>query len=241
MLYPSFCVWYRVEHHVSDALIHKNNQLIKSASLVGAWEHSSTAQPCRHAACLAAPSAAAEQEGSAHSAVHAEVQKPGTPGVLRACAMFLPDTCHQGPLLLPSLVLKTKSNSGAPVPKSLERGFRPLMISLFSGGGKQGLVQKVCLASQSQHGLLEATPCCWWVALQQGPLLGEGRGGRVEAAESWLFPRADSGLCDPCTSIAEERDTSRSRVSQICSLLGISEREYLWIALELFLWEWLCN
>lgn len=132
MLYPSFCVWYSAEHHASDALIHKNNQLIKSASLVGAGEHSSAAQPRRHAACLTAPSAAAEQEGSAHSAVHAEAQKPGTPGVLRACAMFLPDTCHQGTAAPPlSLVHKTKSKSAEPAMKPLVRGFRLLMISLF--------------------------------------------------------------------------------------------------------------
>lgn len=94
MLYPSFWVWYSEEHHVSDTLIHKNNQLIKSASLVGAQEHSSAAQPRRHTACLTAPSAAAEQEGPAHSAVHAEVQKLGTPGVLLPRAMFLTDTSH---------------------------------------------------------------------------------------------------------------------------------------------------
>lgn len=137
MLYPSFCVWYSMEHHVSDALIHKNNQLIKSASLVGAREHSSAAQPCRHAACLTTPSAAAEQEGSAHLAVHAEVQKPGTLGVLQACAMFLPDTCHQGTTAPPlSLVWKTKSNSRVPAMKPPERGFRPLMIFLgFVGRG----------------------------------------------------------------------------------------------------------
>lgn len=82
--------------------------------------------------------------------------------------------------------------------------------------------------------------------LAGGPAAGtlSGRGGRgagAEAAGRWLVPAAGSGLCGPYISTAEERDTSRSRVSQICSLPGISEREYLWLALELFLREWLCN
>lgn len=112
VLCPSSSIRYSVEHHVSDTLIHKNNQLIKSASLVGAGEHSSAAQPRRHAACLPAPSATAEHEGSAHSAACTEVRKPRTPGY--QCVHVLPDTSHQGMAAPPlSLTGETESSSEA--------------------------------------------------------------------------------------------------------------------------------
>lgn len=219
MLYPSFCVWYSMEHHVSDALIHKNNQLIKSASLVGAREQSSAAQPCRHAACLTTPSAAAEQEGSAHLAVHAEVQKPGTLGVLRACAMFLPDTCHQGTTAPPlSLVWKTKSNSRVPAMKPPERGFRPLMIFLGFGGGEWSLVQEVCLTSLSQHGLLEATPRCRWVAGQWGPSLCDGRGERWQCRGCWKVAHHRSRLRALRSLCVDSRGAGHQQVTSFTDL-----------------------
>lgn len=217
MLYSSFCVCYSVEHHVSDALIHKNNQLIKSASLVGAREHSSAAQPRRRAACLTAPSAAAEQEGSAHSAVHVEVQKPGTPGVLRACAMFLPDTCHQGTAAPPlSLICKTKSNSGAPAMKPLERGFRPLMISLFFLGGGAGSGPKS----------LPCTPIVTWtprghpMLLAGGPAAGTlaGRGERQQGRGCREVARPHSRLGALWSLYFDSRGAGHQQVTSFTDL-----------------------
>lgn len=202
MSYPSFCVWYSVKHHVSDALIHKNNQLIKSASLVGAGAHCSAAQPRRQAACLSAPSAAAEQEGAApaHLAVHAHVQKPWTPGVLPVCAMLLPDTCHQGTAAPPmSPARKTKSNSGAPVMKLLEWGFRPLTISLFFwvGGAMAGSKSLPCISiamwtPRGHPTLLAGGPTVWTLAGRNG-MAGMGPRRRLRALRSLYFSRRGEG------------------------------------------------
>lgn len=121
--------------------------------------------------------------------------------------MFLPDTCHQGTAAPPlSLVRKTKSNSGVPVMKPLERGFWPLMISLvFAGrGAGSGPEIQPCIP------IARWTPGGRPALLVGGPAAGTlaRRGGRAEAAGRWLVPTASPGLCGPCSSIAEERDTT---------------------------------
>lgn len=94
-----------------------------------------------------------------------------------------------------------------------------MILSLDLGDAGVGSVLKIlpCVPERPEATLP------WWVLPRQRPSLGERRGERGKAAESWLIPTAGSGLHRPCISTAEEQDTSRSRVSQICSLLGIAE------------------
>lgn len=194
VLCPSFCIRYSVEHHVSDALIHRNNQLIKSASLARAGEHSSAAQPCRRAACLPAPSAAAEQEGSARSAACTEVAKPGTLGVSSVChlpawPMSLgtaapPVSCRWDLIQLRCASMKL-----------LEQGLRPVVSKAALGLGRreQGLVQKFCFAPLPQLAVLQDTLLLCHEGVRAGLLEGGPSPQQAQGSVVPVFAQQRSG------------------------------------------------
>lgn len=122
--------------------------------------------------------------------------------------------------------METKSNSRVPAMKPLERGFRPLMISMGFGGEGSRVWSKRSASHPYRSADSWRPPQAaggWLSAGDPLRVTGEERGGSAEATGRWLISTAGSGLCGSCMSIAEEQDISGSRVSQICSLLGISE------------------